>query len=47
MKTLAEGADEVCKALRDFSEVSGIRPFIIKCLDFITDIIEPWFKKNK
>ena len=47
MKTLAEGADEVCKALRDFSEVSGFRPFIIKCLDFITDIIEPWFKKNK
>lgn len=48
MKTLAEGAGEVCEALRDLSEVSGFRPFIVKCLDFITDIIinvENWFKR--
>lgn len=50
MKTLAEDAGKVCKALRDLSEVSGLRPSIIKCLDFITATIiniETWFKKNK
>jgi hypothetical protein len=50
MKTIAEGADEVCKALADLFEVSGLRPLIIKCLDFTTVTItniETWFKKNK
>ena len=50
MKTIAEGADEVCKALADLFEVSGLRPLIIKCLDFTTDIIiniESRIKKSK
>ena len=47
-KTVVESADELRKALRDLSEVSGFRPFIVKCLDFITDVIiniETWFKR--
>ena len=50
MKTMAESADDLHKALRDFSEVSGLRPLIVKCLDFTTDVlinIESWIKKSK
>jgi len=49
-KTTVECANDARKALRDFFEVSGFRPFIIKCLDFITAVIvniESWFKKSK
>ena len=50
MKTTAESADEVCKALADLFEVSGLKSLIIKFLDFITDVIiniESRIKKSK
>lgn len=47
MKTMAESAEELRKAWADLFEVSGLKIIIVKCLDFITDLIKIWLKKSK